>query len=108
MKGRGETAGSATADAQFEAARTMMLGGGASMVYHFMCDEDIERIMRHPLVAVASDAGVEMGDGVPHPRGYGNKVRVLGSRPQRTSFRSRNDSQDDRFPRSSLVSPIAA
>ena len=27
----------------------MMLAGGASMVYHFMSDEDVERIMRHPL-----------------------------------------------------------
>jgi N-acyl-D-amino-acid deacylase len=64
---------------QLEAARVIMLGGGASMVYHFMAEEDIERIMRHPMVAVASDAGVlEFGSGVPHPRGYGNTVRVLG------------------------------
>ena len=35
--------------------------------------------MRHPMVAVASDAGVlEPGAGVPHPRGYGNNARVLG------------------------------
>lgn len=68
-----------TADAQFEAAREMMLAGGASMVYHFMSDEDVVRIMRHPKVSFASDSGVlEYGDGVPHPRGYGNTVRVLG------------------------------
>ena len=41
--------GSDTADAQFEAARELMLAGGASMVYHFMSDDDVERIMRHPL-----------------------------------------------------------
>jgi len=71
--------GAATADAQIEAARLLMLGGGASMVYHLMGDADIERIMRHPMVAVASDAGVlEPGAGVPHPRGYGNNARVLG------------------------------
>ena len=71
--------GSGSADAQLEAARTLMLGGGASMVYHFMGDEDIARIMRHPMVAFASDAGVlQPGAGVPHPRGYGNAVRVLG------------------------------
>jgi N-acyl-D-amino-acid deacylase len=70
--------GSASADAQLEAARTMMLRGGASMVYHFMSEEDLRRIMRHPMVAVASDAGVlEPGQGVPHPRGYGNTARVL-------------------------------
>ena len=67
------------ADAQFEAARRMMLAGGASMVYHFMSDEDLERIMRHPMVGVASDSSVlTPGRGVPHPRGYGNNARVLG------------------------------
>ena len=72
--------GSESADAQFEAARTMMLAGGASMVYHFMSDADVERIMRHPQVGIASDAGViAFGDGVPHPRGYGNNARVLGT-----------------------------
>jgi N-acyl-D-amino-acid deacylase len=68
-----------TPDAQFEAARDMMLEGGASMVYHFMSDQDIERIMKHPLVGIASDSSVLVkGDGVPHPRGYGNNARVLG------------------------------
>jgi N-acyl-D-amino-acid deacylase len=72
--------GSDTADAQLEAARAMMLAGGASMVYHFMSDADVDRIMRHPQVGVASDAGViGFGDGVPHPRGYGNNARVLGA-----------------------------
>ena len=71
--------GSGTADAQFEAARDMMLNRGASMVYHFMADDDVERIMRHPQVSFASDASViEPGQGVPHPRGMGNNARVLG------------------------------
>ncbi len=71
--------GSTTADAQLEAARKLMIGGGASMVYHFMSEDDIERIMKHPEVAVASDSGVlQPGAGVPHPRGNGNTVRVLG------------------------------
>ena len=72
--------GSESADAQFEAARTMMLAGGASMVYHFMSDADVERIMRHPQVGFASDASViGFGEGVPHPRGYGNNARVMGT-----------------------------
>jgi N-acyl-D-amino-acid deacylase len=72
--------GSDSADAQFEVAREMMLEGGASMVYHFMSDGDVDRIMRHPQVALASDAGViSFGDGAPHPRGYGNNARVLGT-----------------------------
>jgi N-acyl-D-amino-acid deacylase len=49
------------------------------MVYHLMSDEDVDRIMRHPEVAVASDSSVLVfGDGIPHPRGYGNNARVLG------------------------------
>jgi N-acyl-D-amino-acid deacylase len=71
---------SESADAQFEAAREMLLEGGASMVYHLMSDEDVDRIMRHPQVAMASDASVlAWGDGAPHPRGYGNTARVLGT-----------------------------
>ena len=71
--------GRGDADAQLEAARRMMVAGGASMVYHLMGEDDITRIMRHPMVAFASDAGVlTAGSGVPHPRGYGNTVRVLG------------------------------
>jgi N-acyl-D-amino-acid deacylase len=71
--------GSDSFDAQLEAARALMLGGGASMVYHLMSDDDVDRIMRHPQVAIASDSSVlVLGDGVPHPRGYGNTVRVLG------------------------------
>ena len=71
--------GAETADAQLEAAREMMLAGGASMVYHFMSDDDVDRIMRHPQVGFASDASVlTPGQGVPHPRGYGNNARVLG------------------------------
>ena len=49
------------------------------MVYHFMSDDDVERIMRHPFVGFASDSSVlTPGVGVPHPRGYGNNARVLG------------------------------
>jgi N-acyl-D-amino-acid deacylase len=72
--------GADSPDAQFEAARAMMLAGGASMVYHFMSDLDVDRIMRHPQVGFASDAGViAFGEGAPHPRGYGNTARVLGA-----------------------------
>jgi N-acyl-D-amino-acid deacylase len=74
-----KTKGSASPDVQLEVAREMMLAGGASMVYHFMSDDDVERIMKHPHVGFASDSGVlAFGSGVPHPRGYGNNARVLG------------------------------
>ncbi len=66
-------------DAQLEVMCEMLRAGGASMVYHFMSEDDIARIMRHPDVAFASDSSVLLeGEGVPHPRGYGNNARVLG------------------------------
>jgi N-acyl-D-amino-acid deacylase len=72
--------GDGSFDSQLEAAREMLLDGGAQMVYHLMSDEDVERIMRHPQVAIASDSSVLVsGEGVPHPRGYGDNARVLGT-----------------------------
>ena len=53
--------------------------GRTPMVYHSMGDKDVDRILRHPNTAVASDGGVrEFGAGVPHPRSYGTNARVLG------------------------------
>ena len=52
--------------------------GGAQMVYHSMGEEDMERIMRYPNTAFASDGGIrEFGLGQPHPRSYGTNARVL-------------------------------
>jgi N-acyl-D-amino-acid deacylase len=71
--------GGDSVDAQLEVAREILRAGGAQMVYHSMSEPDIRRIMRHPLVAVASDADILIeGQGIPHPRGYGNNARVLG------------------------------
>ncbi len=71
--------GSKELDAQFETMRAMLRAGGASMVYQFMADDDITRILTHPMVSIASDSGLNtLGRGVPHPRGYGNAVRALG------------------------------
>lgn len=65
-------------ETQLEMMRRMLRAGGASMVYQFMAEDDIGRILRHPHVAIASDSGLNvMGEGVPHPRGYGNAVRAL-------------------------------
>ncbi|MGH9901673.1 MAG: N-acyl-D-amino-acid deacylase family protein [Pyrinomonadaceae bacterium] len=64
---------------QIEQVMEMYAAGGASMVYHKMSEEDVRRILREPWTMVASDSGVRrMGEGVPHPRGYGNNARVLG------------------------------
>ena len=66
-------------EAQLETARRLMLGSEPQMVYHFMSEDDVKRIMRDPEVMVASDSGVlKPGEGTPHPRGYGNTARVLG------------------------------
>jgi N-acyl-D-amino-acid deacylase len=71
--------GSDSVDAQLEVAREMLKAGGAQMVYHLMSEKDVARIMKHPMVGIASDASINVpGQGVPHPRGYGNTVRVLG------------------------------
>jgi N-acyl-D-amino-acid deacylase len=66
-------------DGQVETIFDLMNAGGAAMIYRLMGDVDIERIMRYPFTAVASDGGVtEMGVGNPHPRSYGTNARVLG------------------------------
>lgn len=53
--------------------------GGASAIYHVLDEADVERIMRHPMTAIASDGRLsEPGEGHPHPRWYGTFPRVLG------------------------------
>jgi N-acyl-D-amino-acid deacylase len=57
----------------------MYEAGGAGMVYHGMSEQDVQNIMREPFTMIASDSGVrQIDESVPHPRGYGNNVRVLG------------------------------
>lgn len=64
---------------QIEQILTMYEADGASMVYHGMNEDDVQRIMREPFTMIASDSGVRQADeSVPHPRGYGNNARVLG------------------------------
>jgi N-acyl-D-amino-acid deacylase len=57
----------------------LMEEGRPKMVFHKMSGADVERILRYPNTAVASDGRViEHGSGVPHPRSYGTNARVLG------------------------------
>jgi N-acyl-D-amino-acid deacylase len=64
---------------QIEQILEMYEAGGAGMVYHGMSEDDVKEIMREPFTMIASDSGVRrFGEGVPHPRGYGNNARVLG------------------------------
>jgi N-acyl-D-amino-acid deacylase len=64
---------------QIDQILAMYEAGGASMIYHSMNEDDVRRIMSEPFTMIASDSGVRRADeSVPHPRGYGNNVRVLG------------------------------
>lgn len=56
-----------------------MRRGGANAIFHALHEEDVERIMRHPFTAIASDGRLtRLGEGHPHPRAYGTFPRVLG------------------------------
>ncbi|MGH7639242.1 MAG: amidohydrolase family protein, partial [Gemmatimonadaceae bacterium] len=56
------------------------LKGGASMIYHVLDENDVQRIMKHPRVMIGSDGRLaRFGDASsPHPRAYGTFPRVLG------------------------------
>ena len=83
----------------------MMLAGGASMVYHFMSDEDIDRIMKHPQVGIASDSSV-----LTHGRGRAAPARLRQQRARAGRIRARAQSdhargggaQDDVAPRGAV------
>jgi N-acyl-D-amino-acid deacylase len=68
-----------TLEDDVDTAIDLFLAGGAGMVFHTMAEDDVIRIMKNPFVMVCSDSGVRtLGEGVPHPRGYGSNSRVLG------------------------------
>ena len=54
--------------------------GRTGIVHHSMAEDDVRTVLRHPLVAVASDSHTPgcPGRGNPHPRGLGTFTRVLG------------------------------
>jgi N-acyl-D-amino-acid deacylase len=59
-----------------------LVAGEAVGINHTLDDlpgGDVDRVMQHPLTAIASDGGVfEFGKDYPHPRSYGCFPRVLG------------------------------
>lgn len=74
-----EVKGKKKLDDQIDQILEMYDKGGASMVYRTMQEDDVQNIMRQPFTMIASDSGVRrFGEGVPHPRGYGNNARILG------------------------------
>lgn len=74
-----EVRGTKKLNAQIEQIFEMYKTGRVQMVYRMMNEEDVQNIMRQPFTMIAADSGVRTyGEGVPHPRGYGNNARVLG------------------------------
>ncbi|MDQ3696477.1 MAG: amidohydrolase family protein [Gemmatimonadota bacterium] len=57
--------------------------GRVMAIYHMMSEEDIETALRFPWTSIGSDAGavaqigVPDATGLPHPRRFGNHVRVI-------------------------------
>lgn len=57
--------------------------GRVMAIYHMMGEEDIEKALTFPWISIGSDAGavaqvgVPDGTGLPHPRSFGNAVRVI-------------------------------
>ena len=67
-----------TLSAERETVLEMMEQGGATMIYHYMSQDDVDTIYRYSSTAVASDGGiVTPGVGKPHPRSYGTNARVF-------------------------------
>lgn len=73
--------GKEPADAAFD---LVAQGTGRVMaIYHMMSEPDIETALRYPWTGIGSDAGAVLsageGDdlGLPHPRAFGNAVRVI-------------------------------
>lgn len=57
--------------------------GGVGMIGHGMSEENVAKLVAHPLGMVCSDGGAyapygPLGGGSPHPRGYGTFPRLLG------------------------------
>jgi len=70
--------GSDSVDDQIETIIEIEKDGGASGVFHGMSEDDLKTFMSHPNTMIACDSGLrKFGEGVPHPRGYGNNARVL-------------------------------
>jgi N-acyl-D-aspartate/D-glutamate deacylase len=65
-------------DTGIELAIELQLKGGFSAIYHAMDEQDVIRIMQHPISMIETDGDpVSYGDGFPHPRSYGAFPRVL-------------------------------
>ena len=70
---------------EVDAAWDLVLEGQGRVmaIYHMMSEADVEKALTFPWTSIGSDAGAALnaaqGDdlGLPHPRAYGNHVRVI-------------------------------
>jgi dihydroorotase/N-acyl-D-amino-acid deacylase len=61
-----------------ETAAAILQKGNCDVLYHYMSEDDLIRILRFPFTMIASDGWIpKFGEGVPHPRNYGTFSRVL-------------------------------
>jgi N-acyl-D-amino-acid deacylase len=62
-----------------DSALWLVENGGAGGIFHAINEDDVQRVLAHPVSMVASDGGpVALGRASPHPRSYGTFARVLG------------------------------
>lgn len=67
-----------TLDNAAETAMFIVERGGAQGIFHAIAEQDLERILKHPVTMIASDGEVPIfGRAAPHPRSYGTFARVL-------------------------------
>jgi N-acyl-D-aspartate/D-glutamate deacylase len=65
-------------DAAIPVLMELQTRGGFSAIYHAMAEDDVIRILEHPLAMIETDGDpVAYGVGYPHPRSYGAFPRVL-------------------------------
>lgn len=61
-----------------ETAAAILRRGSCEVLYHYMSEDDLVRILRYPFTMIASDGWIpKFGEGMPHPRNYGTFSRVL-------------------------------
>lgn len=78
---------SSSTDNEITTILDMMIEGGAagvtqgaSMIYHYMSEDDVDTVFRYPNTSVASDGSIfSFGRGQPHPRSYGTNAKILAS-----------------------------
>jgi len=70
--------GSGDLGAQIGLLLRLHAAGPTGGIFHGISEQDLQAFLKHPNTMLGSDSGVrEFGKDVPHPRGYGNHVRVL-------------------------------